>query len=128
MPEMVMIGCKMPSGVILDLDRYDSDPAHPTRPVRVILGPARVTLKGNRVPLGQPDPAVGGYVFTQVPADFWNEWVKRNVGSPLLADKLLLAPAKPGDAPALARDHAAVPAMFPAGPQRAQGVQPGTRD
>jgi hypothetical protein len=119
--ETVLIACKAPGGLVLDLDRYEV--AGPNVPVRVIkseLPP--VTLKGWAHAWGKPDTTEGGYALTPVPAAFWNAWYERNKGCSLLVDKIILPPHK--DAIGLAHDHAEVPVMHPpAKPTDIKGVQ-----
>lgn len=90
--ETVYVGCKMPNGVVLNLTRYevvDKDRGavrrmgdeHPT-----------VTLKGNSIKEGVPDLSIGGYVFTAVARDFWEEWFLTHDDSPLIKDGYILPP------------------------------------
>ena len=107
---MVMIACKAPNGIVLDLDRYEVLNIEKGI-IRTHKGPMPpVTLKGWAAPFGQPPGTVGGYGLTAVPADFWEAWFSVNANSPLLADKIILPPHK--DTHAQAKDHAEVPQMF----------------
>ena len=106
---IVLIGCKAPNGLVLNLDRYET--TNDNRPPRRISGGQPVTLKGWSVPFGVADTTSGGYALTEVPADFWEAWLKANADSSLLADKVILPPHR--DASAQANAHAAVPALFP---------------
>lgn len=107
----VMVGCKHPNGVVLNLDHYTV--SGPNNRVQRHAGKMTVTLKGWSHPFNKPDPAegTGGYVFTQVPADFWEQWIDGpGKDFPMIADKTILGPHR--DARAQARDHATVPQMF----------------
>lgn len=58
--KMVTVGCKLPHGLKLDLEL-------PGKPK------VRHILKGTN-----SSSVIGGFGLTEVPEDFWNEWVKRN--------------------------------------------------
>ena len=120
--EMVMVGCKAPNGLVLDLDFYVV--AETDQRVRTIKGKLPpVTLKGWSVAFGMPDITTGGYALTSVPAAFWTEWYARNKDtSTLIADKIIIPPHK--DTAGAARDHDTVLAMFPRRTESAmQGVK-----
>lgn len=104
----VMIGCKAPNGLILNLDSYEK--RGDQGQVRRIPGAATVTLRGWARKAAEPDLTEGGYMLTAVPVDFWREWVSRNEGSSFLTDKIILPPAR--DATGQAREHKSVPQMF----------------
>lgn len=114
---MVMIACKAPNGLVLNLDRYEV--AHAANGVvRRVRGDQRVTLAGWAHEHNKPDmtEGSGGYRLTPVPADFWTAWLKLNPDSPLIADRIILPPPKgASEREALAQsiDHKAVPKMFP---------------
>lgn len=105
--DTVMVGCKHPAGVVLNLDHYvkisDTN-------VRLELGKKTVTLAGWARRWGAPDHTQGGYALTAVPRDFWEAWIKEHADFPMLTDGTILAPHK--DAAAKARDHSAVEEMF----------------
>lgn len=126
--ETVLIACKAPNGLVLDLDRYEAvDPEG--RVIRTVKGAKRVTLKGWAHAVTAPDPAAGtgGYVLTPVPASFWAEWIARNAGCSLLEDRIILPPHK--DAVRQAVDHAAVPRQFGyADPKAVGGIESLTKD
>jgi hypothetical protein len=107
---MVLIGCKHPNGVVLNLDHYEIQTKETNR-IRRVIGKSTVTLKGWAHAYNRPDPAegLGGYVLTPVPQDFWDEWLATHGDFPMLEDKTILGPHK--DATGQARDHADVPAM-----------------
>lgn len=106
----VLIGCKHPNGVTLNLDHYVLRNAA-NNLVQRINGKATVTLRGWSYPFGKPDPGegVGGYVLTPVPADFWDQWLAEHEDFAMLEDKTILGPHR--DAKTQARDHAEVPKM-----------------
>lgn len=110
----VAIACKAPNGVVLNLHTYEPVGSKEQGNVRLVRG-KEVTLLGWAHKWGHPDLTAdtGGYRLTEIDADFWAEWVKRNPDSPLLADKIILPPPdKAGMAASQARDHRAVPKMF----------------
>jgi len=129
--EMVLIACKHPNGLILNLDRYVAKGTQGQ--VDRVNGKATVTLKGWAHKIGiDPDPTEGGYRLTPVPRDFWDAWFKLNAESSFIADKIILPPAS--DAQGQAIEHRSVPKMFrPAhpddkSPDRASpGVEVGER-
>ena len=110
MADTVMVACKAPNGLVLDLDAYEvSERDQRVRVIKSKMAP--VTLKGWSVPFGIPELTTGGYALTEVPTAFWDEWWARNKdSSSLIEDKIILPPHK--DAIGSARDHAAVPQMF----------------
>lgn len=114
MAEMVMIACKHPQGVVLNTDKYVlAKEGDPSSPLRKVTG-RQFRLAGWAHEYNKPDPAAetGGYVLTQVPSDFWDEWLAGHKDFPMLADKTILPPPKAGAGVAQARDHADVPKMF----------------
>lgn len=134
MAEMVLVGCKAPNGLILNLDSYEKIPGAQNNAVRRILGKTVVTLKGWAFEVGKmADPTItsGGYRLTAVDADFWDEWFKRNAESSLIHDRIILPPpprAKAVDAGAQARDHDTVPKMFaPVKPSDVKGIEAAPR-
>lgn len=120
MAETVLIACKAPGGLVLNLDHYVK--VGDQNSVQRMSGGDTVTLKGWSRPFGAPDTTEGGYALTPVPAAFWAEWFKINAESSLIKDKIILPPHK--DAAAQARDNADVPQMFrPAKPTDVPGVK-----
>ena len=105
---MVLIGCKAPNGLVLNLDSYKrrGDGGQVDR----INGKFTVTLRGWSRPMNKPDDTEGGYALTPVPEDFWRAWHAAHKDSSLLHDRIILPPAT--DAVAQAIDHKAVPQMF----------------
>jgi hypothetical protein len=136
--QTVIVGCKAPNGVILNLDRYEIT-HHEKMAVRKIEGKRTIVLRGFAHKFNEPDPTAtsGGYRLTAVPADFWAEWWKINGShaanpSPLIIDKIILPPPSSGadkatNGAALAREMAEVPKMNapldPSGDPRAGNVK-----
>ncbi len=106
---MVLVGCKAPNGVVLNLDRYEPMAGGQ---VRRIVGKKSVTLNGWAHEFNKIDPAegTGGYVLTSVPASFWEEWIASHADFPMIEDMTILGPAK--DAVGQAREMFEVPKMF----------------
>ena len=116
---MVMIACKAPGGVVLNLDAYEAIGNGNIR--RIPGGVATVTLKGWSRAWGTADHTEGGYALTPVPKDFWDAWLASHADFPMLADKTILPPHKA--AADQAQAHAAVPQMFaPATPKDVPGI------
>ena len=103
---MVLVGCKAPNGLVLNLHR--SEKVGDQGAVRFVAGKT-ATLNGWARPFGEADVTQGGYMLTPVPQAFWDEWLARNGDSSLLEDKIILPPHR--DINGAARDHAEVPQM-----------------
>ena len=114
--ETVLVGCKAPTGLVLNLDAYEvlSKEHGTVREVKSKIGP--FTLRGNSFEVGKfPKLANGaflaneqledGYVFTPVPKDFWDEWSRRNADSSLVKDRIVIAVGNKGAAEGRAREH-----------------------
>lgn len=105
----VLIACKHPNGLILNLDHYI--PKGNQGQVQRVNGRATVTLKGWARKIGiEADTTSGGYQLTPVPREFWDAWWKLNKDGSLVLDKIILPPAS--DAAAQAIEHKGVPQMF----------------
>jgi hypothetical protein len=72
-PEMVVVACKIPFGLHLDLPLNDEDTN-------------RVTIAGSSHP-----EAVCGYGLTRVPKEFFQEWLTRNAELPMVKKGLVFA-------------------------------------
>lgn len=107
--EMVMVGCKHPNGVVLNLDRYETMGTNGA--VRLVSGKRAITLKGWAHQFNRPDPTEesGGYALTSVPKAFWDQWLADHEGFPMLVDKTILGPHRDGQGQS--RAHASVPKM-----------------
>lgn len=75
----VIVGCKMPSGVVLHLHTVEGEGRSARN--RIVAG-SEVTLNGNAVRFGQQAKHAisGGFGLTAVDASFWEEWVRLNKG------------------------------------------------
>lgn len=96
---IVVVGCKLPSGLIVDL----CDPATDEHG-RAIMLPRRqpVTFKG-----ANSSNIVGGFGLTEVDADFWEAWIKQNPTFPAVKAGLIFAQERRDKAADNAMDHAA---------------------
>lgn len=101
----VTVACKVPNGILLRV--FDMIPT----PEPVLGGGSRmveqarvrgepIRLRGPSVPFGKSPrfQIAGGYALTSIPRDFWEEWVKQNKDSDLLAQKLVFAATTSDDA------------------------------
>lgn len=124
--DIVVVGCKLPNGLVLNLDRYV--PIGPPEKGQIRREVSRVgpfTLRGWAHERDKAPPAdmVGGYALTPIPRDFWEEWLKRNEDSDLLRDGLIFAGESLARAKAEAQEKAAIPLMYaPARPGDVPGV------
>lgn len=120
--DTVLIACKHPAGLVLNLDQYVIT-HQPTNTIQRKPGKQTVTLRGWSMPadpkgLRAREAAYrrlgvtqeGGYALTPVPVDFWTAWIKKNADSPLVKDKIILGPH--ADAIGQAADNEAVEPMF----------------
>lgn len=108
--EFVFVGCKMPGGVVLNLDTYEViSKEHGL--VRRQEG-AKVALKGNAVGFGKPDISIDGYVFTRIDREFWDQWLATHADSPLIKDGLIKAAKSEADRKPMAREMAKEPGQF----------------
>ncbi len=108
--ESVLVGCKMPNGVVLDLDRYAVD-GHNVRLIKGKLEP--VLIKGPARKMAVGDQSVDGYVFTEISKAFWDAWSKQNPASPLVADGFLVVANDHDAAKGIARDMEDRRGQFP---------------
>lgn len=100
----------MPAGLHLDIIDTFRDGAGQARTAkRTRFG----TLKGNAHRFGQPVPGEesGGYVFTDVDAEKFAQWLAQNEGSDILADHLVIHGSTAARVLSEAREKAKVPAM-----------------
>jgi len=131
--EFVLVGCKAPNGIILNLDRYDRQDMQRIDVTRV-EGARTVTLAGWSHQFNKPNPTedTHGARLTRVPRDFWDAWFEAHAKSSLLMDGIIIPPPKTAgrdNAVAQARDQVTRPAMFPpVTPNERQGVQALQRD
>lgn len=105
MANIIVVGCKLPNGIILE---HPLDPA-----VRVELaGMNRVTIIG------------AGYATTQVDRSFWDAWEATNKDFPAYVNGSIFVAKSDADLAAAARERAKVKTGFEAMAQNAGGVQP----
>lgn len=132
MADVIYVGCKMPNGVVLDLDKYEviDERTGTVRTIKSKIPPVR--LKGNAVAFGKPDISIDGYVFTPVPLEFWTEWLKSHSDLSLLADGYIKAAPTMEAARKIAREHEAergqFPRLVPDGDERTRGLDVETAD
>ena len=109
--DVVYVGCKMPNGVYLDLDKYEilNKEQGTVRLVKAKI--PRVRLRGNAVAFGKPDLSIDGYVFTPVDKAFWDQWLLQNGECSLLADGFIKPAASLDAGKRIAREHAAEPGL-----------------
>ena len=125
--EYVIVGCKAPNGLILNLDRYER-PDNSRLDVNRIDGPRTVTLAGWAHDFNKPNPTeeTHGARLNRVPKDFWEQWFAVHDKSSLILDGIIIPPPKAAgrdNATAVAREMADRPAMFPpATPAKVPGV------
>lgn len=114
MPGTVTVACKLPNGLLLRLFRWEEhdEPVMGggTKVVKraIEIEGSRINLNGYAVPFGQiPDQQIlSGYGITpNVPADFWEEWLKQNKDSDLVRNHIVFANPKTADTAAMAREH-----------------------
>jgi hypothetical protein len=129
MTEMITVCCKLPNGLILELDELRREvPATGGKEVAVWRGTGRkVQICGsnaNHPDSPNPGRVVGGYGLTEVPLDFWDAWAAQHKGNPLLLNALLFAQPTSDRATSKAKDQAKVVTGFePMDPDRpAPGV------
>lgn len=127
---VVYVGCKLPNGVVLDLDRYV--PINDRGDVRLEKGKLPpVTLKGwaFRVGIDAPLVSAGGYVFTPVPGEFWEEWIKRNGEGDLIASQMIIFGETMDAAQGKASERGELVRVFRGAiPSKADGVATATDD
>lgn len=74
MSQTVTVACKLPNGLELELRDEDGE-----RQVHLVRGSAaRRRLEVGGEVVGDVGSVAFGYGLTQVPKDFWEEWLKRN--------------------------------------------------
>lgn len=113
MPGTVTVGCKIPTGMVLQLFRME-DHEEP-----VMAGGYRIVKRAmvDREPVKLNGPAryigrdsahtiiSGSGITYNVDADFFAEWMKQNADHPAVKGKFIYAQSKPGEIEAQARDH-----------------------
>jgi len=88
---MVIVGCKLPNGLHLDLKNKDGEKV-------------RVTIAG-----ANASRIIGGYGMTpNVSAEFMAEWFKRNAKHPAVVNKEIFIHGDEASARSIAKEHAEV--------------------
>lgn len=86
MSEVVTVGCKLPNGLVVDIDGYT------------------VTLNG-----ANASNIVGGYGLTEnVNKDAFDKWLKAHADQPYVKNELVFAQAKTNSAESKAKENADV--------------------
>jgi hypothetical protein len=93
----VTVACKLPAGLILQLwemkDQHESSPTG-TRTIQKAQKKGEpIKINGCALRFGQvPEfPMPGGYALTQIPADFWEEWLAQNQDSDAVQNRIIFA-------------------------------------
>jgi hypothetical protein len=122
--DTVTVACKLPNG--LHLENRGSDGTRQ----RVTLNGARLATDVNGMPIATHELA-GAYGLTpNVPAKFWEQWVKENAGYGPYARGLVFAQADGANARAQARELAELKTgLEPLDPSKpAAGVTPADKN
>jgi hypothetical protein len=130
MTEFVTVCCKLPMGLVLELDELHHEipalgggtneiPVWKPSGRKVVL--ARANAANPRSP--NPGRAVAGYGLTEVPKDFWDEWVAQKKGFPPLVNGSLFAQPSLSRAEGQMREHEAVKT----GLEKIDPLKPGPR-
>lgn len=96
MTELVTVGCKIPSGLVLEMGRagdenYKSVTIHGANCTHGASPVGRIT--------GKPVAVVGGYGITpNVPKDFMDAWMKKNERMPAVVNGLIFVELEPASA------------------------------
>ncbi len=116
--ETVLVGCKLPHGIYLDL--YDGMNLR----ARVKL-PGIMTFK---IPTDPPrkfqnPEVVLGHTMTAVPRKHWEEWLEKNKRHPSVVNGFVYAAKNETEAKAVAREHERETTGFEQVDPRALGVE-----
>lgn len=114
MSDTVTVACKLPHGLILQLQR-------PVKMVEPVLGGGvreytisqrfgeQVTIFGNRTPFGQQPKCtiIGDYALTPgIDKTFFEEWMKQNANHDVVVNELIFAHKSRDHAEGFARENA----------------------
>jgi hypothetical protein len=127
--ETVTIGCRLPSGIELEVGYETSvtgTGGAPFARYRKLADYQSVRLKGTNQHLLLREPGTGKilqslpgkrdrepFLNPNVPADFWERWCKEHADSPLLKTGQLFVVPKPADTKSVVADAKATsPALF----------------
>jgi hypothetical protein len=113
MVDTVVVGCNLPSGLRLRLWRMveQTEPTPSGTRTFQIAEPADdkvYVVRGNAVRFGDAPafPIIGGYALTaDIPAPFWQEWVRQNEDSALVKQWHVFGAPSMREAQAIARAH-----------------------
>lgn len=108
----VLVGCRFPAGLVLRLyemvDQQEVMPGGRTHTVKLSQPTGReVRLNGYADPekIIAVDPK-GKYGVTEVPADFWEQWLKDNQNGDLVKNQVVFAKSNKEDLKALGKEIA----------------------
>jgi len=87
MAELVTVGCKLPNGMVLEVDQKE------------------VTVVGWR---GSETRIIGGYGLTQVDKDLWDAWLAAHKEQPYVKKGLIFAQDNGNSARAQAKEQAKI--------------------
>lgn len=111
----VTVACKLPNGLILRLFKMEDVREQTPTGVRTIQQARQFgqsyTVRGPRIPFGSlPNfMIIGDYALTSnIPRDFWEEWLDQNQELDCVRNNLIYANEKPDNVADWARDHATV--------------------
>lgn len=137
-PGTVVIGCKLPNGLILQLSTFEqsSEPVmgggH--REVRVgrKIG-TKYVIRGTSIPFGQIPKFIfaGGYALTSgVPEEFWDQWYEQNKDSDIVRRELIVAHKSMDDVETHCNSNESLlTGLEPINPDKLpRGVQTATKD
>lgn len=98
--EQVLIGCKLPHGLIMEIP----EPGDMLRPRPV---GKRVILKGANSLRTNPNAAQGTfpYAVTSVDKEFWEAWLERHKDRPFITNELVFVAKNEADAKSMGRER-----------------------
>lgn len=115
----VAIGCKMPQGLEIQLEKEaagDPDPKTGVRPKiwvrdgeKIILNGTNANKRGGRV--------IGGYGLTEVSADTWDRWYASHQDFAPIKAGLIIVGKRTADARAEAKEKAKIQGIEPIDPE-----------
>jgi hypothetical protein len=117
MPATVTVACKLPMGLQLQAQRWDTENEpvlgggyREVKKARWVDG-AVFEVRGTAHEIGQAPkaPLVGGYALTPgCPADLWENWLEFNKHSDLVKNRIIFAHAKRASVEGQAKENRAV--------------------
>ena len=131
MTDYVTVCCKTPHGFWLELDELHHDIPGLGGTVADVYRPSgkRFQICGSLADHAKSNNhgrVVAGYGLTEVPADFWEAWVKQHKGFPPLTNGTLFAQPNPDRAGRQAKEQTTIKTgMEPMDPNKpAKGITP----